>query len=191
VLAVVQHEQQAAGFQVLREGLGRRAGRRVAQPDGLRDGLGDQAGLGERGQVGEPHPVGEGPLHLGGDPQHRTGLADAADAGDRDQPGGGEQPFECGPFVLPIHKAGQFRRQVSGPDHINLARCNGRTIPGAYARKPAPSDEVNPKSYAEGLSRLNRIVEHSGRGEVVGEAGRVEVEPAGDPRDVLAGHRPG
>src|SRR5690242_11806959 len=57
-------------------------------------------------------------------------------------------------------------------------------MPGERAGKTTSIPRGTPKA----LARLDRIVEHSGRGEDVGEPRGIEVEPAGYPRDAGAHH---
>jgi hypothetical protein len=60
------------------------------------------------GQLDQPDPVRERPPHVGGDPQREPRLADAAGAGQRQQPGRGQQALGLRQLTPPADKAGQL-----------------------------------------------------------------------------------
>ena len=124
VLAVVQHEDEPLGRQGVDEPvqrLGDLPG--LQEADRLGDADRDQHGLGhvERTayarQGDEPHAVGR----RGGQPARglagEPGLAGAAGAGERDEPGRGEQLADAVDLLLAADEAGELRGEV-GPGFV-------------------------------------------------------------------------
>jgi hypothetical protein len=115
VLAVVQHDQQLAAGQHPHDGLHRVRGISFRHAQRLRDGRGNQRGIGERGQLDQPGTVLE---TVGGQrrhPQDQPGLAAPAGTGQRDHPAG-EQPLTHGSYLeVAAHQRAQLGRQPRLP----------------------------------------------------------------------------
>ena len=80
-------------------------------------------------QLDEPHAVGVLAGALPAGPQGELGLADAAGAGERQQPGRGQRALEVGQALTAAHEARQFDWQVAG----RLAGSGGRQGPPSVA----------------------------------------------------------
>ena len=122
MFAVVQHDQQRSAPQLIDEGLAA-AGRGTGiQPQGLGDGVRDQQRLADGGEVDEPDPVRVLMTDLLRGRQRQPGLPGAAGAGERQQPGPTDQPFDVDQFTFASDEAGQRVREVA-------ARwCVGRVV---------------------------------------------------------------
>mgnify|MGYP007135457263 CR=1 FL=1 len=75
-------------------------------------GLHDEAWIGERRELHEPHAVGIRVEQTGGDLQRKPCLPAAADGGEGEQPRGTEQTCHLGDLVLAADEARGLRRQV-------------------------------------------------------------------------------
>ncbi|BFO20959.1 hypothetical protein SHKM778_73470 [Streptomyces sp. KM77-8] len=129
MLAVVQDQQHAARAAVFGEafhGVGVPVGdgphalgsgavqHGLAGADGGEDGLRDGVGVVDRGEFGQPHPVGHGlPYGLGG-LLGQPGLARAAGPEQGDEPGGGEVRADGLDVGLPADERGQPGPQIAG-----------------------------------------------------------------------------
>lgn len=100
VLAVVHHHQQLATFQVAAQpvigGLARGSQRVAPGPGTGQKLVADEVGVGQGGELGEPHAVGEAIEEPGGDLDGKTGLAHATDADEGDEAGGAHQRGHLG-----------------------------------------------------------------------------------------------
>ena len=112
MLAVVQQHQQAALADRLDERGEQRPARLAVHAEHAGDGDGDEIGIVQRGEIREPHPV-PGPVQQPGRGlQAEPGLARAARAGQRDQPGAAEQAAHLGELGVPADEARHLRREV-------------------------------------------------------------------------------
>jgi hypothetical protein len=80
VLAGVQNQQEIPFGQVIRQHIHRIARGLVWQAQAGLDRPGQQLRVPQRRQFGQPHPVGERPLQIGGQMQRQPGLPDPAHA---------------------------------------------------------------------------------------------------------------
>jgi hypothetical protein len=115
VLAVVDDEQQPPVPYLLGEGVQRRLGGVVVQPQRVGGGERPERRVVQPGEVHEAHAVREGPLHAGRDARGEPGLADAARPGQRHQPCAGQQFAALGQFATPVDEAGRLDRQLVVP----------------------------------------------------------------------------
>ncbi len=115
VLAVVDDEEQPPVPQLLHEGVQRRLGGVVAQPQRVGGGEGDERRVVQPGEMHEAHAVRERPLHTGRDAPGEPGLADAARSGQRHQTCAGQQFAALGQFAAPVDEAGRLDRQLVVP----------------------------------------------------------------------------
>ena len=91
MLAVIQDQEQVAGPKPVHECVTKRGARSFRYLEHTSDDVGQQRGIRERRQINEPHAVDEGAGHIPPDPLRQPGLAAAARASQRDEPGGCEQ----------------------------------------------------------------------------------------------------
>nr|WP_282205071.1 hypothetical protein [Kitasatospora fiedleri] len=111
VLAAVQHQQGPAVGELLDQHVQRRAGGVVGQVQRLQHGVAEQQRVLHGGELGEVRAVREAVGQPGGGAQREAGLADAARAGHRDQPGPGQQGGQLVEFGGPADEAGDLGRQ--------------------------------------------------------------------------------
>jgi hypothetical protein len=64
------------------------------------------------GELDQPYPVRERLSQLPGHPQRQSGLADAAEPGQRDHPGGRQQLSDVGNLLPATHKTGHIGWKV-------------------------------------------------------------------------------
>jgi hypothetical protein len=115
VLAVVDDEEQPPVPDTFHQGVQRGAVGVVVQAERGGDGERDEGRVAQAGEVDEAHAVGEGAGDPGRDPPGQSRLADAARAGQGDQPGPGQQFAPFGQFAPPVDEAGRLHRQVAVP----------------------------------------------------------------------------
>jgi hypothetical protein len=115
VLAVVQHQQHLAPADVLDQPLGRRGAGPVDQAERRGDRPRHQRPFGQGGQLDPPHAVLEVArrAHPLGHRQRQARLAGPADAGERDQPAGGQQLLDLRHLALAADEARQRQRQAA------------------------------------------------------------------------------
>ena len=114
MLAVVQNQQHLLGSEVVRERLGQRAARLLANAQGGGHRLWHERRIRQRRQLHQPHTVFE-PFHqLARRRQSQPRLAAAARAGERQQAAILQQPLYLGQLLLPSDEAGELQRQVVG-----------------------------------------------------------------------------
>ena len=77
-------------------------------------GLGDELGVLDGRQFDEPDPIGVLASALPSGSKGELGLADAAGAGERQQPRRGQRALEVSQALTAPHKACQFNWQVAG-----------------------------------------------------------------------------
>jgi hypothetical protein len=129
VLAVVQNEQELAGLEGIREGLGERAARRLAQAQRPGHALRDERRLRQRRQLHHPDPIRVVLEELSGELQGQTGLAAAGRPREREQPRARQQAPQLVDLALPADEARRLERQVVGQE---LQRAERREV----ARQP-------------------------------------------------------
>jgi hypothetical protein len=86
--------------------------------------VGNQIGVGERGQLDEPHAMVKIPDEALRDLQRHPRLARAARASECDQPLGGDERLHVRDLPLPSDEPGELRRQVVRDGRRR--RCNRR-----------------------------------------------------------------
>ena len=119
MLAVVQDQQQLFVTQVLDQRFLRRPGSAVLDLQDSDDRLGEQRGTLQLGQLDQPHPVSECPLLGSADPYRQPRLADAAEAGEGDDAGLGQQPRDLRDVALAPDEAAHLGRQPPRRRHIH------------------------------------------------------------------------
>ena len=101
---------------------------------------GTEAGSPTERQLDHPHAVGELAGHLGPDLEREPGLADAADAGQRDQP---VRPHELGDLVDHRPRGRRASSAAAGGCPRSRRRCGARgTPPGVRRRRPGTPPSV-------------------------------------------------
>ena len=166
VLAVVQHEQQRAGGEVLDDRLLDRRAVALLHPQRGRDGVRHGAAVGQRGQLGEPRAVGEpvalAARHLDREP----GLPDAADADERDQRG----------------RPQRLARPRRSPAPARPARCRGAGRlrgPGGFAGRERRVLLQHPAvQRAGGVGRLDAQLLDEAAAQILVDGQRVGLPPA-------------
>jgi len=112
VLAVVQHEQQALGLERVGERLRQGPTGFLAHPQGRRHRLRRAGGLGEGGQLHQPHAVKVRGQHVRRRSEGQAGLAHPAGTGQRHQAVGAQQRRHRRQLPLAPDEAGQRQGQV-------------------------------------------------------------------------------
>lgn len=109
MFAVVNHQQPAFTPEVA----GNFAHQPVlpTKPNGLSEGVANQPGIGERGEVDHGDPVLELAPELGGGTQGEPGLANPTHARQREQRAAGQETSDFQQFSPPPHEAAQLCRQ--------------------------------------------------------------------------------
>jgi hypothetical protein len=115
VLAGIQDQQHPLVAQVLDDRVELGPGFGAGQSEAGRDGVRQQLGIVQPGQLDQARAIGELAGQLSRGAQRDTGLADAAGAGDRDQPGAAQQAAELGQLPLPSDEPGDLEGQLTGP----------------------------------------------------------------------------
>ena len=110
--------------QVVAQVLQRRGAGRGGEADRRGDHIGDQLRCGDRGEVDEPHPVGELRCRGARDLDRNPGLPASCGADNGDQPVGGDERTELAPVPVSAEQRGQRARQV----HLDR-RSSGRSDP--------------------------------------------------------------
>jgi hypothetical protein len=112
VLAVVQHQQEAAGAERVAHRREQRAAGLLLDAHRRRDGLRHERRVRQRRQLHRPHPVRVAPQRRGGDPEGEAGLARPARPSERQQRGAGEDVRELGQGALTADETGEVAGQV-------------------------------------------------------------------------------
>nr|WP_159058837.1 hypothetical protein [Streptomyces caeruleatus] len=115
VFAVVDQQQQSAVPQPFHQRAERWPRGVVVQVERVGGGERDERGVVQAGEVHEADAVGEGAPYRGRDARGEAGLADAARAGQGDQPCPGQQFTSGGEFAAPVDEAGRLDRQPMVP----------------------------------------------------------------------------
>ena len=112
VLASVQHQHQLSAGERLRHALRRDCAAAKIEPDRRGNGDGHEAGIGDWRKLGQPHTVGklrQEPARRG---ESEPRLADAAGAGQGDEPMRGGKAQDLAENVIPANQLGNRLRQV-------------------------------------------------------------------------------
>ena len=127
VLAVVEHQQELpAGQRMWPRAAGDVAGAEF-EPDRRGDRGRNQAGIGKRRELGEPDAVGKFRQQLARGRDGEPRLADAAGAGEGDQPMRGGKADDFAQFIVPPDQLGDRLRQVGRRQgRSGLRRGRGR-----------------------------------------------------------------
>ena len=157
VLEVVEHQQQPPLPQVVDHGVAQRPLALLPHPQRRRDGRGHEGRVGQRRQVDEPDPVGEGVEQLGRRLQRQARLADAARPGQRQQPG---------------PRAGSVR-----------SRAEQRRRPRQLV---SPTEERRRLGREVGQSTVERVERREGGGQAGGDQLGDALRPVEVPEAVLA-----
>ena len=115
VLAVVQEQQEAPGGQRGGQGGHNVLAGLLPYPQRGGDGVGDQTGFGQRGQLHDPGPVGVVLEQVGPGLERQPGLADPGRPGERDQPVVLQEARRRAHVRLPPDQAVRLQGQVVGP----------------------------------------------------------------------------
>ncbi len=106
MLAIVHYQQRPPAGERLRDALRRRLAAAQIQSDSGRDGGGNQARIREGGELGQPHPVGKVRQQLAGKGKRKSGLPDAAGAGQRDEPMLADEAHHLIDLGIPAYQLG-------------------------------------------------------------------------------------
>ena len=137
VLAIVEHEQQAALVQEAGQCLQGRLARRRRHPEGGQHRLGQEGRVLQRAEVGPPYPVAPVPDHLPGRLDRKARLAAASCAGQGHQAGGAgghrllQQPADLRQLALAADEARQGDGQVGERGAGGAAQPQERRLPPA------------------------------------------------------------
>ncbi len=126
VLAVVDDQQHLAVLRVLHQRLDDRAPRLLLHAEHRRDRLRHEPRVRHRRELDEPDAVGVVVDDLGADLQRQSRLADAAGAGQRQQPRRREESADLGELALAPDERGDLERQVV---RRGLQRAQRREVP--------------------------------------------------------------
>ena len=142
---------------------GRVALRRDAQHG--RDRRGDRGRVADRRQLDHPHAVGELAGHLGADLERQPGLADPADAAQRDQPVRPHELGDLGDQLLAADERAQLLREVAreGVDAAEHGELRREPVgddlvhrhPSAQAAEPVLTQR--PQRHAVAQQHLGRV----------------------------------
>ena len=131
--------------------------------------VGHRRGVTDRGQLDQPHPVGELPGQLGRDLERQAGLADPAHSGQRDEPMGRHQFAQHLHLVVTADEARRLHRQVArhrvqGPQRRELGLAGRRRGPGTDAstadrsrRRCSPKSTKSTPSTSAAVDAATRI----------------------------------
>jgi hypothetical protein len=114
VLAVVEHQQQAPGLEMIGERLRELRAGSLLNAQHLGDRARDEKRIRDRRELDEPHAIGIGVVGVGRRLQREPGLADAADADQREQPASCQEPLDLGGFLVATDERRDLLREVVG-----------------------------------------------------------------------------
>lgn len=114
MLEAVDHQQRPALGEMFDEGGARGSAGVIGQAQRVDQGVFQQVGIADGGQLSQQDPVAVPFLPKCGDPDDAPGLAHTRHAGDGDEPGLLQQPAQLGQFVLAPQEGVQFGREVAG-----------------------------------------------------------------------------
>jgi hypothetical protein len=135
VLAGVQHQQQRPVGERLRHALCRNLAATKLKPHRCGNRGGNQAGIGERRKLGQPHAAGKVRQYLARGCERKLRFADAAGPGQRDQSMGANEAHDLRDLSITANQLGNRRRQVGRRQRPCGLRCaTART--GALVRAP-------------------------------------------------------
>ncbi len=159
LLAVVQHQERPAFGQCGAHHLVEALPGLLADPQDGRDGRRHPVRTGDRGQVDEPHPVGEPVGRPGRHRQRQPGLAHSTGPDRRDLPMVRQQRGQRGAFTIPPHERRQRLRQRGGR--------SGPFGTGEFDRPPGQCPPVRQRQLAQqrrgvGLDRAHGDEQPSG-----------------------------
>ena len=112
MLASVQHQHQLSAGERLRHALRRDCAAAKIEPDRRGNGDGHEAGIGDWRKLGQPHTVGKLRQELARRGETEPRLADAASAGQGDEPTRGGKAQDLAENVIPANQLGNRLRQV-------------------------------------------------------------------------------
>ena len=112
VLAVIEHQQQTPELQRVSERRRQRPAGGLTHAQGGSHRPGHEGGVGNGGQVDQPHAVWAVRQQAGRDPQRQPGLADAPGAAERHQAMLGQERPHGGALVLAPDEAGELDGQI-------------------------------------------------------------------------------
>ncbi|HEX6442948.1 MAG TPA: hypothetical protein VF007_12225 [Stellaceae bacterium] len=111
MLAIVQHQQQPSAGEGNRHASRRSLAFQI-QPDRRGNRRGNQAGIGEGGELGQPDSVGKVRQQFAGDRQGEPRLADAASAGQGNEPVRGGEVQDLGDLFVAADQLRNRGRQI-------------------------------------------------------------------------------
>ena len=113
MLTIVQYEEELTGAQDGLEVLDRRAAGLLPDPEGSSNGVGDEVGVRQRGQLDVPDSVRERWQHPGRHLLGQPRLAHSAGADERHEPCAPQQPHDLGRLCVAPDEAGDLQGEVA------------------------------------------------------------------------------
>jgi hypothetical protein len=169
VFAVVDNEQQLARAEHLQQDVENALAAHLRDPEGLGDGAGDLARVGERGQLDQGDTVAECAAVdlLVGKVEGQAGLARSARAGDGHQRHFGQPVRQLVELVLATDKAVELARQVINVRLLGKLQSHAPLVVGARPRRDrlalvergaASSNRARPVSLSSSAAARRRAV---------------------------------
>jgi hypothetical protein len=182
VLAGVQHQQQRPVGERLRHALCRSLTATKLQSDRCGNRGGNQAGIGERRKLGQPHAAGKVRQYLVRGRERELRFADAARPGQRDQPMGANEAHDLRDLSIRYDLSRSWKSYrhavlvaIAWAHHVSRSRKPPST--GTAADERPISDCANPSISA--AARLKHVTANSRPTTTIGTstASRMSIRP--------------